>query len=721
MSKRITLFICLLGLALHLQAQVDVLTQRNDNMRTGWNNLETILDTTNVKPGKFGKLFSHAVDDLIYTQPLIVNNVTIPGKGVKNVVYVATANNSVYAFDADNASAANAYWNVNLTPSGSRPPNKSDFPASACGNFHNNIGTIGTPVIDKNSQTMYLVARSVPAGGFQPFQQFLHALDIRTGLEKTGSPVLVTAQMAGTGDGQVGGLVTFDPFTQNQRCSLLLLNSIVYIAYSSHCDFDPYHGWILGYNASTLQQTIVYNTTPDGKEGSIWMSGAGPAADENGNIYVAVANGTVGDGNNPPPAGRNRSESLLKLTPSGSTLTISSYFTPKLYAWMNAGDYDMGPIQVLLIPNSTFALTGSKDGRLFLANRDNMGGYNANEDNILQTITLNSTANLHSSYGYYKGTAKEFIYSWPENIELEAYPLNRGASKLGVANMIKGTLGPQGQTGAFLSVSSNGSSDASAILWASHAANACDAEVNNCPGILHAFSAIDVTREIWNSNMNPADNCGNFSKFVAPTIANGKVYMSTFSNQLVIYGLNDPPPLPVTLVSFTGQNIDDQYVLLEWSVATQVNNSHFELERSTDGSNFRSIASIEGSGNSNSLQLYSKKDMTPVSGVNFYRLKQVDLDGKSSFSNIVMVRFGKQENPLIYPNPARTIFTIVAGQQPINEIIIFDMLGKTVKKIMNPARASLLNVPAANLAPGIYIVQIRTNSQVVLRKLTISK
>jgi len=224
-------FLCFVTLTIH--AQSGVLTQHNDLSRTGWYGQETILNTKNVKAGSFGKIFTRVVDDQIFAQPLVMLNVNVPNAGIKNIVFVATVNNTLYAFDADSANSINPYWQVNLSPGGSRPPKNTDM-TGACGggyrDFTGNIGIVGTPVIDSATKTLYVVARSVNTNNI--FEQYLHALDITTGAEKPNSPKLITAQVAGNGDGNIGGIVYFDPQKQNQRCGLLLLNGNVYITYA---------------------------------------------------------------------------------------------------------------------------------------------------------------------------------------------------------------------------------------------------------------------------------------------------------------------------------------------------------------------------------------------------------------------------------------------------------------------------------------------------------
>ncbi|HRI20645.1 MAG TPA: discoidin domain-containing protein, partial [Panacibacter sp.] len=519
-------------------AQSSVLTQHNDLNRTGWYSEEKLLNTKNVKAGSFGKIFTRTVDDQIYAQPLVMLNVAMPAAGNKNVVFVATVNNTVYAFDADSANIANPYWQVNLSPAGTRAIKNTDM-TGACGggyrDFSGNMGIVGTPVIDAATNTLYVVARSVNTGN-NLFQQYLHALDIKTGLEKANSPKLITAQVPGTGDGNIGGIVYFDAQKQNQRSGLLLLNGNIYIAYASHCDWGPYHGWILGYDKTSLQQTRVYNTTPNGYFGGIWMAGAAPAADELGNIYAAVGNGSVGTGGNPGNP-INRSESALKLTPAGTGFTLNTFFSPVNIAELEAADLDFGVTQMLLIPGTNRAMTSCKDGHIYLMNRDNMGGYSATTNNVVQTIDLGVNAHLRSSLSYYKGTQKEFVYSWSENALLKAFPYNRITGQFDLGSTISsGVQGPVGNNGALLSVSSNAAVDSTAVLWASYAANG-DANQSVRPGILRAFDANDITKELWNSSQYQADNPGNYAKFNCPTVVNGKVYLATFSNKLVVYGL----------------------------------------------------------------------------------------------------------------------------------------------------------------------------------------
>lgn len=513
---------------------ISVLTQHNNNYRTGWNSLETKLTTSNVNASQFGKLFTLKVDDQVYAQPLVAGNLHMDNQ-VHNVVYVATVNNSIYAFDGDNG---NLFWQKNYTAGGMRAPRNTDM-TGACGggyqDFSGNIGIVGTPVIDSAAQIIYFVARSTDGSSFV---QYLHAVNIISGNEIAGSPVKITATYTGTGDGSVNNTLSFDAQRQNQRQALILLNGIVFITWSSHCDWAPYHGWIMGYNAKTLQQQIVYNDTPDGSDGGIWESGGGLAADDAGNLYAAVGNGTVGV-NNDPTNLRNRGESAIKLSVSGNTLTVSSFFTPFNYADLDNNDLDFGSIGSLLIPGSNYFFSGSKDGNLFLLNKDNMGGYHTTANQVQQTISLNNVnANEHCQACYYKGAVNEFVYVWSENDNLKAFPFNRSTNMFDVNRTVVSPIsGPSGQSGAVLSVSSNGNVAGTGILWASFA-NVGDAEHTVSPGILRALDASDVTKELWNSDMNiQSDYVGSYAKFSSPTIANGHVYLASFSNTVDVYGL----------------------------------------------------------------------------------------------------------------------------------------------------------------------------------------
>ncbi len=527
-----------------VHAQVNVFTQHNDLKRTGWMNRETKLTQTNVNSATFGKIFTRAVDDQLYAQPLVVSNLSVNNK-VHNVVFAATVNNTVYAFDAESDTANTPLWQVSLTPPGYRAIKNTDMTGACFFNykdFSGNMGIVGTPVIDSASRTLYVVARSVTNAAPKTFVQYLHAIDIRTGAEKQGSPVYITATVNGTGGGTKNGKITFDQQKQNQRPGLLLYKGVVYIAWASHCDWGPYHGWMMGYDAATLQQKYVYNATPDGAAAGIWMSGQAPAVDDKGFIYISTGNGTVGKNNNPNDTA-NRGESILKLSTASGKLRLIDFFTPADYQKLERGDLDYGVDGVLLLPNTNLSLSGSKESLLYLVNNNKMGKTSAADTGAIQQININAEAggdhHLHGSPVYFKNyNNKEYIYAWAEGGLLKQIPFIRNAGIFDTANTITAQSAlPPGMPGAMMAISSNAVKQGTGILWASHPAKG-DANHAVVPGTLQAFDAGNVTHELWNSNQNKnRDSVGKFAKFVCPTIANGKVYLATFSGQLVVYGL----------------------------------------------------------------------------------------------------------------------------------------------------------------------------------------
>jgi hypothetical protein len=554
--------IALLAGLLTARADVAVLTQHNDLARTGDNLKETILNTGNVNTNAFGLVYTRPVDDQVYAQPLVMTNVSVPGKGVHNLLIIATVNDSVYAFDADDSTVSNAYWHTSFTNANAVAPNNSDIanlPNNGCGttypNISGNFGIVSTPVIDPASGTVYALARTKEFGS--TFVQRIHALDITTGAERSFSPVVIAASVPGNGTNAINNVITFDPLLQNQRSSLALVNGVVYIAWTSHCDTEPYHGWLLGYSATNLQQLYVYCSTPDGSEGGIWMAGEGPSADASGNIYISVANGTTGSALDPTDL-TNRGESFLKLTPTGTNLAITSWFTPYNWSTLNAMDWDLGSAGMLLIPGTSLAFSGGKQGVLYLVNRDNMGGLSSatNADtNIVQTWSLaDGNEKLYGSPVWWDGPTNSYVYFWPGYDYLYQYQFDRTNQVFLSSPAAQGSTllvyDSGGHPGGMLSISANGTNAGTGILWASHPT--ADAQNAVQPGVLRAYNAQNVTNELWNSTKLSRDSVGNFGKFVPPTIANGKVYLATFSSRINVYGLL---PTPTLKAAKSGTNI----------------------------------------------------------------------------------------------------------------------------------------------------------------------
>jgi hypothetical protein len=525
----------LLGIALTLwaacngaanaQAPLAVLTQHNDIARTGDNLRETLLNTSSVNAQHFGKLWTRSVDGYLYAQPLYVQNVPIPGKGLHNVIYLATAHNSVYAFDADDPKAALPLWQINLGPS----VPADEVYTTKWTDMRVEIGITSTPVIDPATNTIFVEAKTKE---HDTYVQRLHALDIATGAERPGSPVEIKASVSGTGMASVNGTIAFNPVKQLQRPALLLANGTVYLAFGSHADSPPFHPWILGYDAHTLAQTCVFNGTPNGDEGSIWQAGMGMASDPAGNIYAMTGNGTF-DANT---GGADYGDSFLKLTPQPGGLKVTDYFAPYNQQWLNDNDLDVGSSGPILVPGTGLLLGGSKNGWLYLMQQNNLGHYQAKDDSqIVQSFQI-THGNCHGSPVYWNGPGGPQVYIWPEFAHLMAFRLAGG--KLNPTPASQSAIAvPDGMPGAFLSVSANGNKAGTGIVWSSAPYDA-NANWDTVPGVLRAYDASDLSHEVWDSKMNPArDDAGMFAKFCAPTVINGKVYLSTFSNQLQVYGL----------------------------------------------------------------------------------------------------------------------------------------------------------------------------------------
>jgi hypothetical protein len=493
-----------------VQAQ-SVFTWHNDMQRTGRNLRETILTPANVNTTQFGKLFTLSVDGQIFAQPLYGSNITIPGHGVHNVVWVATENDSVYAFDA--GAAGPPLWQVNL---GTAVP-CTDF-GSPCQNIQPTIGITATPVIDPTSQTLYTTAFTKENGSYI---WRLHALDATNGTEKFGGPVLIQGSVPGTGVGCVGGTCTFDPFWQNIRPGLLLMNGVVYIG-SATLHEGNFHGWLFAYNATTLAQVAVFNSTPNAVRGGFWGSGAGPVADPGGNVIYALSADGDFDANT---GGVDYGDTFLKLgTTTG--LTVLDYFTPDNQASLDQGDIDLGAGGLVLLPKEVGAshpeiVGAGKQGIIYVVNTANMGKYNPNQNNVIQTVT--GSANM---CGGGTGTPTYFNFA--------VYFAGCGDS-LKMFSVVNGLLSTVPvsqttiifQTGATPSISANGSTNG--IVWVI-------SFLGTRQSILAAFDASDVSKLLYSSAQNPTRDAVGGSHFNVPTVAGGKVYVGTY-NGLLVYGL----------------------------------------------------------------------------------------------------------------------------------------------------------------------------------------
>lgn len=487
----------------------------NDDGRTGQNLDETVLTTGNVNVDQFGKLFSYPVDGQIYAEPLYVQGVNIPGQGAHNVLYVVTENDSAYAFDADGIGSA-PLWQVSFLTNGAQTLNTTDI--GGCNNISPQVGITSTPVIDPQTNTIYILARTkVVTGGVPSYFQTLHALDITTGLETPGSPVIIQASV-----NTANGSVIFNPQTENQRAGLFIDNGVVYIGWASHCDIQPFHGWLMGYEEGSLQQVAVLNPTPNGVEGGIWQSGAAPAVDEFGNIFVAIGNGTT----DIDQGGIDYSEGLLNLGLSGSTLNVNDYFVPSNFQSLNGSDLDLGSGGPLLLPTQPAPPTDmlvvfGKQGMVYLMDRTNLGKYSPLGNQVLQTLPAGTVPNAHSNPAYWQSN----VYFCGVGDFLKSFLLSEGLLSTSPTSESATTYPYPGATPA---VSANGNADG--IVWAISTITGNVAQ-------LHAYDAANLTRELYNSGQNSTrDKAGTFIKFAVPTVANGKVYIGT-QTELDVYGL----------------------------------------------------------------------------------------------------------------------------------------------------------------------------------------
>jgi len=545
-----------------------VFTYHNDKARTGANSREFALMAATVTTATFGKLFSCAVDGAVYAQPLWVRGLSIAGR-IHNVIFVATQHDSVYAFDAD-ASPCITYWHAHLLDAlhggtgGEKPVIWNDVGnvGFRCfGDIYPEVGVTGTPVIDPATNTIYVVSASEIPGpdsgncAFPPYPFFhrLHALDLVTGNERPNAPVTIAASSPG-----VGGTVTFTSQYHHNRSGLALANNTVYVAFAAHEDQGPYHGWLIAYNAADLTQPpSIFNTTPNGGSGGIWASGGAPAIDNAGDVYVTTGNGLFDA--LPLPSSYDYGDSILRvhpflgITPNGVNLGVAGYFTPDDQAFLEKVDGDLGSGSAVLLPDQTsgagpkhlLAQTG-KEGLVYLVDRDNMGQFNAsNNDQIVQSF-------IGPPNGLWGAPAW-----WQNNVYFGGqYDSIRQFAFEPAAELFNPTVISQSSEffafpGTTPSVSSRGASQG--LLWAideslygyasPNAPNVFCAAVPvppacTGPAILHAYDATNLALEYWNSSMAPnnRDRAGNAVKFVPPTVANGRVYVGTRS-RVDVYGL----------------------------------------------------------------------------------------------------------------------------------------------------------------------------------------
>lgn len=503
---------------------VSVLTERYDLGRTGQNLSETILTPGNINFETFGKIGSYLVDGVVYAQPLYVSNLSIAG-GTHNVVFAATEHDSVYAFDAD-TTAPKVYWQRGFTDPGN---GITTVPSADVGStIFPEVGITGTPVIDPSTGIMYFVTYTKENG---LYVHRLHAVDIVTGQDRNGGAVTIAGKVPGSSDwGNDGnGNIVFNSQYHLQRPGLLLLKGVVFVAFGSHGDNNEYHGWVMAYDASTLRQLGVWNTTPDGHAGAIWAGGTGLSADPNGSIYLASANGDFGLGFGP-----NASDSVVRLTFDGSSadptkaFTLADYFAPDNEDTLASDDNDLGSSGLMLIPGTHLGIVAGKEGSIYVLNLNNLGHYNiSNNNNSFQFLPgiLGATGNggtdeNFSTASYFNGN----IYYIGDHDSVKQFAFENYLSTQPIEN----SPDVFDELGAQPIISANGTSNA--ILWA------IEYVAGGVTGELRAYDAYHVSRELYTSSQaGGRDSFGGAVKFSVPTVANGKVYIGT-QNKLVIFG-----------------------------------------------------------------------------------------------------------------------------------------------------------------------------------------
>ena len=510
-----------------------VYTYHNNLGRTGVNDREYALTTSNVNTDTFGKLFSCFVDGAIYTQPLWVANLKIGGRP-HNVIFVGTTHDSLYAFDADTAPCSEL-WKVNLidTAHGETGGEKTvpgNVVGKGDGDLVPEVGITGTPVIDPTRGVLYVVSKSMSSAG-TVFYQRLHAIDLATGAERPGSPITIAGTYPGTGDH--GSQVAFNARQEHQRAALALVNGVVYIAWGSHEDRSPFFGWLMGYtyDGAAFSQSYILNTGPNTHEAGIWMSGAAPAADSSNDLYVITGNGGF-DALRTTPPNTDYGNSLLKLS---GNLKILQYFTPSAQEYNNATNNDFGAGGAAVLtdlpegsPIRHIAIAGGKDGNLFVVNRDSLGGFG--DAKAWQQISIGVEGDMNENTpGVIFSVPvlwNNYLYIAGARGPLKAFRLDPTTARLSPAGTATVPAKGFGYPGSTPALSSRGTSNG--IVWILDNGQYCTPASPGCgPSVLHAYDATNVGTEIWNSSKVSTDTAGHAVKFTVPTIANGKVYVGT--------------------------------------------------------------------------------------------------------------------------------------------------------------------------------------------------
>ena len=695
--------------AARLQAQApNVLTWRYDNTHQGQNTQETILTPTNVNTNTFGKLFSQSVDGEVYAQPLYVGNLTING-ATHNVLFIADEHDSVYAFDADSNGGANGgpLWQQSMistahgAASGATTVPSSDV-QSGTGDINPEIGITSTPVIDATTQTIFLVAKSKENGNYV---QRLHALNILNGSERPGSPVVLTASVPGNGNGSSGGTLSFSSLWENNRPALGLFNGNVYIGFAAHGDDGPWHGWVLVYNETTLNQTAAVCTSPNGDGDGVWSSGAGFPIDTvsaNGRLFLVTGNGDL---SSYPPLSNNVDfgESILRYDLSNNGLAITDAFTSFNQAALSGSDLDQGGGGVLILPDQPgtyphLLVQVGKEGRILVLNRDNLNGYagpNAGSNtNAVQDITGALSGGLWSTPAYWNGN----VYMWASGDALKMFPLTNGVLATRSSAQSSAT---SGFPGASPVVSSNGAQNG--IVWALRT----DEYNSNGPTILYAFNATNPAQEYYDSGQNPTrDDAGQAIKFQVPVVTNGKVYVGA-GTQVDVYGLlNQEQQTPAPVIAPSGGSYSAaQQITITDSVAGAA------IYYTTDGST-PTTASTEYS--SGGFQLATGVTVQAIASATGYLQSAVTSATYSFSTQTPAPQFspapgsytGTQSVTLTDTNPNATIYYTTDGSAPTTNSTKYSGAITVSSATVINAIATYGGLTNSTVATGSYLVVV---------------
>jgi hypothetical protein len=706
----------------------DVLSWRGNlpGNNSGANLQETQLTPLNVNPGTFGLQVTYPVDGQIYGQPLVKTGVSIGGV-LHDVVFVVTEHDSVYAFDAANFGGANTspLWHDSFLTSGLPGATAiTTVPSSVTGSadITPEIGITATPTIDRNTGTLYIVSKTQETvGGVNHYVQRLHALDITSGAEKFGGPVvlgdttfggpdggftdLTPIMVPGTGDSSDGTTVHFNALRENERDGLFLSGSILYMTFTSHGDTTPYHGWLVGYNPLTLQLVSVYNTTPNGTEGAIWMGGGSPAVDGNGNIFFATGNGTFDAG---PDYGMSTEK--VSPTPIAGTnqLPVLTFFAPHDEASLSAVDLDQGSGGVLLLPTSAGGLahpqllvqTG-KTGRIYLLDRNNLGGFTPTDGGAVQILpdgTINGGS--YDTPAFFYNGSQQLIYYMGQADALKSFEIASGQI---MPKPFAQTNQVFGFPGANPMISANGTSNG--IVWVlDDFLNGTGGHPNSGPAVLHAYNATTL-QELYNSSQNGLlDQLGNAVKFTVPTVANGKVYVGTQTG-LYVFGLFTATAVPAAPEGLSATATSGTSINLSW-INEATNARAVRIFRSTgDSSTFVQIALVKPD-----TTTFTDKTVTPSTKY-FYRVAATNALGDSNASNTANATTPIAPSVLSITGTGSSQVNLAWTAMADNHYNVLRSTDGTHFSVIANVSANVKTFSDSGLAPGVYYYQVEGFNQ----------